>query len=294
MSKDSEVSFGSLIFKNLIMGGTAGIIGASCVYPLDLVKTKMQFQKTSANPMYKGTIDCLKKTATRDGIRGLYRGLPAQLVGIAPEKAIKLTVNDTLRHKFTDKKTGKISVFSEVLSGCSAGLSQCIVTGPYELVKVRLQTQAGAVRKGAVGIIKELGVRGMFTGTGATLLRDIPFSGVYFTLYGNFNRMFADENGHLSFISYLSSGLLSGMIASYFATPADVIKTRLQAKSTEGVKYTGIIDCFTKTLKGEGPTAFFKGAVPRMLIISPLFGITLCVYEVLKGFFLPPELTKVN
>jgi len=36
----------------------------------------------------------------------------------------------------------------------------------------------------------------------------------------------------------------------------------------------------------EGPRALFKGTLPRILIVSPLFGITLATYEVLQGFFL--------
>jgi hypothetical protein len=47
---------------------------------------------------------------------GLYRGLVPQLLGVAPEKAIKLTVNDLVRDKFTDKQ-GNIPRWSEVLAG---------------------------------------------------------------------------------------------------------------------------------------------------------------------------------
>ena len=43
--------------------------------------------------MYKNSFDCFKKVIRHEGFRGLYRGLPPQLVGVAPEKAIKLTVS---------------------------------------------------------------------------------------------------------------------------------------------------------------------------------------------------------
>lgn len=51
-----------------------------------------------------------------EGVLGLYRGLLPQLAGVAPEKAIKLTVNDFVRDKFTDK-SGQIALWSEVLAG---------------------------------------------------------------------------------------------------------------------------------------------------------------------------------
>jgi hypothetical protein len=48
-----------------------------------------------------------------------------QLVGVAPEKAIKLTVNDLARNFFT-KKDGSIHWFSEVISGGTAGGCQVV------------------------------------------------------------------------------------------------------------------------------------------------------------------------
>ena len=56
-----------------------------------------------------------------EGFSGLYRGLIPQLVGVAPEKAIKLTVNDLVRDKLTSKQ-GTIPIWAEVLAGgCVSG-----------------------------------------------------------------------------------------------------------------------------------------------------------------------------
>lgn len=51
-----------------------------------------------------------------EGFFGLYRGLLPQLMGVAPEKAIKLTVNDFVRDKFMDKK-GNLPLYGEIISG---------------------------------------------------------------------------------------------------------------------------------------------------------------------------------
>ncbi|VDO89185.1 unnamed protein product [Haemonchus placei] len=77
------------------------------------------------------------------GLLGLYRGLLPQIVGVAPEKAIKLTMNDFVRDKFT--KEGKIPFWAEVLAGGCAGGSQVIFTNPLEIVKIRLQV-AGEIQ----------------------------------------------------------------------------------------------------------------------------------------------------
>lgn len=71
-------------------------VGATAVYPIDLVKTRMQNQRTGSfigELMYRNSFDCFKKVIRHEGVFGLYRGLVPQLLGVAPEKAIKLTVS---------------------------------------------------------------------------------------------------------------------------------------------------------------------------------------------------------
>jgi solute carrier family 25 aspartate/glutamate transporter 12/13 len=92
--------------------------------------------------------------------------------------AIKLTSNDFFRYQFTNKETGEIKKWQEGVSGGLAGLLQVVITNPYEIVKVRLQTQtvlAGHQRKTAFSIMQELGPAGMYKGASACLLRDVPF-----------------------------------------------------------------------------------------------------------------------
>lgn len=51
------------------------------------------------------------------------------------------------------------------------------------------------------------------------------------------------------------------MPAASLVTPADVIKTRLQVAARAGqTTYSGLMDCFWKILREEGPRAFWKGA----------------------------------
>ena len=47
---------------------------------------------------------------------GLYRGLAPQLVGVAPEKAIKLTMNDLMRDKL-GSNDGTIPLWAEIVAG---------------------------------------------------------------------------------------------------------------------------------------------------------------------------------
>lgn len=69
------------------LGSIAGATGATFVYPIDLVKTRMQNQRTGSyigELMYRNSMDCFKKVIRHEGFRGLYRGLLPQLVGVCP------------------------------------------------------------------------------------------------------------------------------------------------------------------------------------------------------------------
>lgn len=280
--------------ENFALGSIAGAIGATAVYPIDLVKTRMQNQRAvdPAQRVYKNSWDCFTKVLKNEGAPALYKGLGPQIVGVAPEKAIKLTVNDLLRGLFEDKSKGEIYFPLEVLAGGSAGASQVLFTNPLEIVKIRLQVQGegvkGAKGLGAMTIIRELGFFGLYKGAGACLLRDIPFSAIYFPTYAKMKTVLADEHGKVGPKELLLAGAIAGIPAASLVTPADVIKTRLQVKARTGEQtYSGIRDCFAKVLAQEGPKAFFKGCLMRVFRSSPQFGVTLFSYEMLQRFFAP-------
>jgi solute carrier family 25 aspartate/glutamate transporter 12/13 len=110
------------------LGSIAGAFGAFMVYPIDLVKTRMQNQRSGrvGELLYKNSIDCAKKVVKNEGFKGLYSGVLPQLIGVAPEKAIKLTVNDLVRSHFSNKNTGEIWLPHELLAGGAAGGCQVV------------------------------------------------------------------------------------------------------------------------------------------------------------------------
>merc|ERR1711936_107946 len=301
------------LLPKIVNGGIAGIIGVSCVFPLDLVKTRLQNQKLGPNgeKMYTGMLDCFKQTYKAEGYFGMYRGSAVNILLITPEKAIKLAANDFFRHKLT-KSDGSLPISREMLAGGSAGLCQIVVTTPMELLKIQLQ-DAGRVaaqmkaagqstahlpKISALSVTKELlatkGIFGLYRGTKATMLRDVSFSMVYFPLFANLNKLGPRRSPNSTeavFWWSFISGCAAGSISAAVVNPADVIKTRLQLlnKGVGEESYNGIVDAFKKILVNEGPAAFFKGAMVRMIVIAPLFGIAQMVYffgiaEALLGY----------
>ncbi|XP_073932525.1 mitochondrial glutamate carrier 2 isoform X4 [Castor canadensis] len=198
----------------------------------------------------------------------------------------------------------------EMLAGCGAGICQVVVTCPMEMLKIQLQDAGrwGACHQGSASpppssryystgsasthkrlsaaliaweLLHTRGLAGLYKGLGATLLRDIPFSVIYFPLFANLNNRGLSENtGKASFAHSFLAGCAAGSVAAAAVTPLDVLKTRIQTlkKGLGEDTYSGVTDCARKLWTQEGPSAFMKGAGCRALVIAPLFGIAQGVY----------------
>lgn len=264
------------VAQHLGGGSVAGAVGATVVYPLDTIKTRMQAQNLDGDePQYKDEIDCFKQLVTKEGPASLYSGLVPQLLGIAPEKAMKLTVNEILLSNLETMMPGSRLWALEFIAGGGGGASQVVFTNPMEIVKVRLQTQKeGAPKKTFWTIVKELGVAGLYEGAGVTLARDVPSSAIFFAIYTLLRQLYPDQ-------SFLA-GAIAAIPATILVTPMDIIKTRLQKEPAPGEQqYTDWWECLQDIVNKEGPQALFKGSLLRVLRTSPQFGITLMLYGIL-------------
>jgi len=173
------------------IGSLSGVAGAAAVYPIDLVKTRIMNQRCHTAGMkvqYADTVDCAKKVLKYEGIQGLYRGISLQLAYVATGKATKLATNDFIRDKLTTSGHGHVSLLGEVFAGGCAGFSNVLFSNPLEMLKIRLQCageHTTATPETARSLYRQLGPQCMTIGLKACILRDIPFSALYFPSYAH-------------------------------------------------------------------------------------------------------------
>ncbi|KAG9335544.1 hypothetical protein JZ751_004511 [Albula glossodonta] len=77
--------------KNFVAGGVGGACLLFTGHPLDTIKVRLQTQPRASchqSVLYTGTYDCLRKTLSKEGVTGLYRGMAAPLAGVAPMMAV--------------------------------------------------------------------------------------------------------------------------------------------------------------------------------------------------------------
>lgn len=129
------------------------------------------------------------------------------------------------------------------------------------------------------------GVKGLYTGFSPTLLRDAPFSGLYYMFYtqmklyihgsdsktGNPN----SDRGIETLINF-SSGIVAGIVASIITHPADVVKTRMQVDPKGFPRLgTSILIIF----KERGLVGFFIGLTPRIMRRTFMAAFTWTIFE---------------
>ncbi|EME40444.1 hypothetical protein DOTSEDRAFT_74125 [Dothistroma septosporum NZE10] len=85
-------------FSLALMGGFSGAIGASIVYPLNLLRTRLQSQGTASHPRtYTGIMDVTSQTIKGEGVRGLFRGLTPNLLKVVPAVSITYVVYENTK-----------------------------------------------------------------------------------------------------------------------------------------------------------------------------------------------------
>lgn len=132
-------------------------------------------------------------------------------------------------------------------------------------------------------VCKDLGIKGMYKGSTITLLRDVPYSMIFFPLNATMQNWFMDEHGNIPLGGLLTAGMVAGCFAAGLMTPMDVIKTRVQAEKGNKLEVK-FFDMFKKIFKTEGIKGLYKGAVPRMCVQAPLFSIACTAFELQKRY----------
>lgn len=286
--------------SDVVLNFLAGGIGGSCTvivgHPFDTVKVRLQTMpkpKPGEKAMFTGALDCMKQTMAKEGFFALYKGMSAPLVGVTPLFAVFFggcAVGKYLQQKNPEDE---MTFFQNMNSGALAGVFTTAVMVPGERIKCLLQVQqaghapSGEHYNGPLDVVKRLykqgGIASIYKGTAATLLRDIPASAAYLSVYEYLKKKFAgDTKDKLSPGATLMAGGLAGIANWSVCIPADVLKSRLQT-APEGKYPGGIRDVFREVMREEGPKGLFKGFTPVMLRAFPanaacFFGLELSLY----------------
>ncbi|KAL9053485.1 MAG: hypothetical protein Q9162_004723 [Coniocarpon cinnabarinum] len=279
-------------------GAIAGVSEILVMYPLDVVKTRVQLQTGAAaagGDHYTGMVDCFRKIIAREGPGRLYRGIGAPILMEAPKRATKFAANDEWG-KVYRKAFGvdKMSQSLSILTGATAGATESFVVVPFELVKIRLQdrNQAGKY-SGMVDCVaktvRQEGVLALYNGLESTMWRHILWNAGYFGCIFQVRGLLPKATDKRSQVTNdLVSGAVGGTVGTVLNTPMDVVKSRIQnsPKVAGSVpKYNWAWPALGTVMREEGASALYKGFLPKVLRLGPGGGILLVVFTGVMDFF---------
>lgn len=118
-------------YVKALSGSLGGIVEASCLQPIDVIKTRLQLDRTGT---YKGIIHCGVTVSRTEGVRALWKGLTPFATHLTLKYALRMGSNAVLQGAFKDAQTGKVSNHGRFISGFGAGvLEALVIVTPFEV-----------------------------------------------------------------------------------------------------------------------------------------------------------------
>lgn len=261
-----------LPFPNLFAASAVAACTAEALtLPLDTAKVRLQLQ--GGGGKYKGLLGTCATIAREEGPGALWKGLEPGLHRQVVYGGLRIGLYDPVKSFFVGKDhVGDVPLTMKIAAGLATGAIGISVASPTDLVKVRMQSEGklppGAPKKypnavKAYGIIlREEGLLGLWKGLGPNIARNAIINAAELASYDQIKEamlgsgMFQDN-----IVTHLVAGLGAGFFAVCVGSPVDVVKSRVMGDRAG--KYSGVLDCFVKTARNDGPLAFYNGFMPN-------------------------------
>ncbi|KAM5242405.1 mitochondrial 2-oxodicarboxylate carrier isoform 3-T3 [Hipposideros larvatus] len=253
MSAKADVGLAKEASRQILAGGSAGLVEICLMHPLDVVKTRFQIQRDATDPnSYRSLGHSFRMIFRTEGLFGFYKGILPPILVETPKRAVKFFTFEQYK-----KLLGSVSL--------SPALQPSTMSYARHIIK----------KEG-------LGLQGLNKGFTATLGRHGVFNMVYFGFYHNVKNMIpVNKDPTLEFVRKFGIGLLSGTMASVINIPFDVAKSRIQGpQPVPGqIKYRTCFKTMATVYQEEGILALYKGLLPKIMRLGPGGAVMLLVYE---------------
>lgn len=277
----------------------AGLTVDVSLYPLDTLKTRLQQVKNGETRLHI-------RPNSFAMLRSVYAGLPSVLLGSAPSAALFFVVYDEIKRALSFKgcettASSQIPASAVHMVAASTGeIAACAIRVPTEVVKQR--AQAGQFNGSSLAAFQDIlvsrkqvngysvMVSGLYRGLGVTIVREIPFALIQFSLWEYLKtsysevqtRRFGRRQGLVTTGESAVFGSLAGAVAAGLTTPLDVLKTRTMLSRKERGSNThrnGTFTLLKNITQAEGWRTWFSGLTPRVTWISIGGAVFLGTYQ---------------
>ncbi|KAF7350510.1 hypothetical protein MVEN_01356600 [Mycena venus] len=283
--------------KDIGYGITAGIVSKIFEHPFDLTKVRLQAQVLDAEARFSGPVDCLRKTWTNEGIRGLYRGLPAPIVGAMAENASLFLsyreLQDVIKMANHQQKDEASSMPQIALAGAGAGAITSFLFCKMQvqmLVTPAVSPSVASHLPGPISVfmsvIRSTGARGLWLGQTGTFIREAGGGAAWFTTKEVVASLLVARRKNNTGISRLTSastkelrpwesavsGACAGASYNLAFFPADTVKSAMQteeelrpvATAGKASPKPSFLSTFMAMYRAQGIRGLYAGFVPNV------------------------------
>jgi solute carrier family 25 protein 39/40 len=180
-----------------------------------------------------------------------------------------------------------------VVSGGFARVFAATTISPLEMIRTKMQSKRLSyleLGRAVKSLLESQGFFSLWRGLSATILRDVPFSCIYWANYEFMKKQFNQKDPTFAF-SFVS-GATAGTVAAVVTLPFDVVKTHRQIElgemqiinnKTSNASTTR--DILRRIYRESGYRGLFSGIGPRVMKVAPACAIMISSYEFGKAFF---------
>lgn len=282
---DDAVNYDSLIGTNSLFaqasaGAFAGIVEHTVMYPIDVIKTRVQVERGIHS---RGILQMIKHITKTEGIRSLWRGLPTIIVGAGPAHALYFGTYEFSKHRLGGNAAGHHPIISSI-SGASATIMSEAFMNPFDVIKQRMQLSKSdqSIWRCTRNIYKSEGLTAFYLSYPTVLTMSVPLTMIQFTTYESASKILNPSQAYDP-ITHIISGGTAGAIAAALTTPLDVIRTMLQTRGRSSDREIRSVSSLWEAARliwnREGQTGFLKGLRPRIVSAVPSTALCWLSYE---------------
>ncbi|KAE8348744.1 mitochondrial carrier [Aspergillus coremiiformis] len=295
-------------FVETVAGFTAGIVSTLCLHPLDLIKTRLQVDRSSSR--VNGSLRVVRGIFQNEGgVKAFYRGLTPNLIGNSTSWALYFLCYSnikTARWTWCRSLEEELTSSDYFLASGAAGMLTSILTNPIWVIKTRMLSTSSRIpgayasfTTGASQIYYSEGIPGFYRGVLPALF-GVSHGALQFMAYEKLKLRrikktftLASDDDHaepqqvrwreLGNLDFFVMSSLSKIFAGCVTYPYQVLRSRLQTYDAHLI-YRGVQDAIVQIWAKEGVAGFYKGLGPNVLRVLPSTWVTFLVYENTRAY----------
>ncbi|XP_005089247.1 mitochondrial glycine transporter A isoform X2 [Aplysia californica] len=273
-STSMDTILSSPLVKSFMAGAFSGTCSTVLFQPLDLVKTRLQKSVNLGSKL--GMVGEIANVIRQERVFALWSGLVPSISRCVPGIGLYFTSLHWLQSTCGSESPHPLE---SVAMGASARALAGVAVLPFTVMKTRYESGDFHYRglfQGMHSTYSKEGIRALYSGLAPTLLRDVPFSGIYLMIYRKLKALSSDGQTPAAPGVTFTNGVLAGSLASFVTQPADVIKTNVQLYPK---KYGRLKTVALVIYNERGVLGFWRGFLPRTLRRTLMAAMAWTVYE---------------